>query len=114
VVSPLVSKNQPVVKPGKKAQKAEDEKIKKHLVACHEAGYGFKPFSIDIFGLMGKETTTLFTRLINSIARCNGFDLWKATAIAQRKICIAVQIGVAKQLLAARQPSPSDSYAYLN
>jgi hypothetical protein len=108
VVSPLISKNQPVVEPGKKAQKAEDEKIKKHQDSCHEAGYGFQPFSIDIFGIMGSKTKSLFSRIVNNMVRCNGYESWKAMAIASRKISIAVQIGVARQILAARQPVPVD------
>jgi len=102
VVSPLTSNNQNVVKPGFKAQKAESLKIKKHMLACEEAGYGFKPFAVDIFGIMADETKVLFRRVINSIARRCGYETWKAQTIAKRKLSIAIQIGLSRQILAAR------------
>jgi hypothetical protein len=102
VVSPL-SSNQRMVQAGKAAQQAEDRKVRKHLAACEATRLGFKAFALDVFGVMGKESRRLLDRVRKRMARETCCPLYKATAICDRRISIAVQIGVARQLIASRQ-----------
>lgn len=102
VVSPLVTNNQPVVEVGKKAQEAEDRKVRKHGEACEAAGYGFKAFALDVFGVLGRDSKRLLDRVCKRIVRESGYEEYKATAICYRRISMAVQQGIAEQLLASR------------
>ena len=103
VVSPLVSSRQPEIVVGDAAQKAEDRKIEKHAVACEDAGYGFRAFAVDIFGVIAKESTLLLKRVCEKMIRETCCAPYKAMSICQRRISMAVQIGVARQLLASRE-----------
>jgi hypothetical protein len=101
VVSPLVTNNQPVVEVGKKAQQAEDLKVRKHLAACEMAGLGFKTFALDVFGVMGRESKKLLERVCRRLEREIGCAKHTAWSICYRRIGIALQKGVAEQLLAS-------------
>jgi hypothetical protein len=103
VVSPLVTNNQRAVEVGKAAQSAEDRKIAKHMAACEAAGYGFKAFALDVFGVMGKESGRLLRRVCNKMVRETCCAEYKATAICLRRISMAVQLGVARQMVASRE-----------
>ena len=103
VVSPLVSNNQREVEVGKAAQSAEDRKIAKHQAACEAAGYGFKAFAVDVFGVMGKESSRLLWRIRNRMVRETCCAEYKATAICVRRMSMSVQLGVARQVIASRE-----------
>ena len=102
VVSPLVTNNQREVEVGKAAQSAEDRKIAKHRTACEAAGYGFKAFALDVFGVMGKESSGLLRRVRNKMVRETCCAPYKATAICLRRISMSVQLGVARQVILCR------------
>ena len=98
----MVTNNQPVVEVGKKAQEAEDRKVRKHGAACEAAGYGFKAFALDVFGVLGRGSKRLLDRVCKRIVRETGYEEYKATAICYRRISMAVQQGIAEQLLTSR------------
>ena len=101
VVSPIVSNRQPEIIVGEAAQKAENMKIEKHAEACDHAGYGFKAFAVDVFGVIANESSELLKRVREKMMRETCCAKYKAISICQRRISIAVQIGVARQLLAS-------------
>jgi hypothetical protein len=103
VVSPLVTNNQREVEVGKAAQSAEDRKVAKHNAACEAARYGFKAFAVDVFGVMGRESSRLLGRICNRMIRETCCAEYKAKAICLRRISMSVQLGVARQLLASRE-----------
>ena len=103
VVSPLVTNNQPAIKVGDAAQRAELGKIEKHGLACEAAGYGFRAFAMDVFGVLGKESKLLLNRVIEKMSRETCCARYKAQAICQRRISLALQLGVSRQLLASRE-----------
>ena len=103
VVSPLVTNNQPDIKVGDAAQRAELGKIEKHGLACEAAGYGFRAFAMDVFGVLGKESKLLLNRVIEKMSRETCCARYKAQAICQRRISLALQLGVSRQLLASRE-----------
>ena len=103
VVSPLCSTRQPEVEVGKAAQRAEKNKINKHLAACEAAGYGFKAFAIDVFGVMGEESAMLLRRICKKMIRETCCAKYKAMAICYRRVSMAVQLGVARQMVASRE-----------
>ena len=102
VVSPIRTTQQEIVV-GDTAQKAEDMKIEKHAAACEAAGFGFKPFAVDIFGVIAKESSLLLKRVCEKMIRETCCAPYKAIAICQRRISLAVQLGVARQLIASRK-----------
>jgi len=89
---------------GKKVDEAEDNKFHKHQEACENASYGFKTFAIDVFGVVGSRSLGLLNRIRNAIVRATGQPSMKATAICYRKMSLAVQKGVARQVLAQFEP----------
>ena len=102
VVSPLVTNNQRAVKVGKTAREAEDMKVRKHRVACEQAGFGFKPFAVDVFGVLAPDSAKLLDRVQSRMARETCCDEYKAAAICDRRISFAVQLGVARQVVQSR------------
>ena len=66
-------------------------------------GYGFKAFALDVFGVLGRDSKRLLDRVCKRIVReTAGYEEYKATAICCRRISMAVQQGIAEQLLASR------------
>jgi hypothetical protein len=89
---------------GKKVNDSEEDKYRKHQEACENASYGFKAFAIDVFGVMGTRSLQLLYRIRNAMVRTSGHPMRKATAICHRRISLAVQKGVARQVLAQLEP----------
>jgi hypothetical protein len=89
---------------GKKAKDAEEQKYHKHEDACHNASFGFKAFSIEVFGALGTRSMELLTRIRKAIVR-SGYAGKLATAICYRKTSIALQRGIVHQVL-AHLPEP--------
>jgi hypothetical protein len=83
---------------GKKANDAEEQKYLKYEEACRNASLGFKAFSIEVFGALGKRSMELLNRIRKAIVR-SGHAEKKATAICYRKISIALQRGIVRQVL---------------
>ena len=102
VVSPIVTNHQPEIKVGESAQRAELMKNDKHRLACEAAGYGFHAFAMDVFEVLGKESSVLLNRVIEKMSRETCCARYKAQAICQRRISLALQLGVARQFLASR------------
>ena len=104
IVSPVVVKgNQPsrLLIVGKKAQEAQANKIRKHLEPCEDAGFGFKPFAADVFGVLADDALKFLNRLITRIVRENIYPEHLASAICYRKVSLAIQLGVARQVVSA-------------
>jgi len=89
---------------GKKAKNAEEQKYHKHEEACHNAAYGFKAFSMEVFGALGTRSMELLNRIRKAMVR-TGHAGKKATAICYRKTSIALQRGIVRQVL-AHLPEP--------
>jgi hypothetical protein len=102
VVSPLITSNQPVVVPGAKAELEGRHKHQKHQRPCEESGFGFRAFAIDVFGVPAAESLSFLHRIVSKLVREADYPQYMASAIVFRRISIAVQIGVARQLLASR------------
>jgi len=86
-------------RPGNKANKAEIAKINKHLPHCEAAGYGFHPFAVDIFGMLGLESAALLRRICYSYHACVGIQKSLAHAICLRRVSFSIQLGIARQLV---------------
>jgi hypothetical protein len=102
IVSPITTNNQAVVVVGKTANEAEARKIAKHKGPCERAGFGFKVFATDVFGVLSKNSAVLLQRICSKLSREVGYAKYMAKAICIRKISFAVQLGVAQQLIACR------------
>jgi Reverse transcriptase (RNA-dependent DNA polymerase) len=103
VVSPIVSTNQPVVVVGAKAELEGRHKHHKHQGPCEESGFGFLAFAIDVFGVPASESLLFLRRIVSKLVREADYPHYMASAIVFRRISIALQIGVARQLLASRK-----------
>jgi hypothetical protein len=104
VVSPLVTNNQPEVVVGKKAEEAEKKKYQKHQEACENAGFGFKAFAMDVFGVLAEQSLKFLKRVCSKLMREADYPKYMASAICYRRISFSVQLGVARQFLACREP----------
>jgi hypothetical protein len=104
VVSPLVTNNQPEIVVGKKAEEAEKKKYQKHQVACENAGYGFKAFAVDVFGVLAPDSLKLLRRVISRLIRESDYPEYMASSISFRRISFSVQLGVARQFVSCREP----------
>jgi hypothetical protein len=102
VVSPLISGPQGIIVVGKKAKEAERLKFSKHLLACEQAGFGFKAFVVDVFGVLTEASQVLLDRVCYSLCRLFSYPVYLGKAICSRKISFSVQLGVARQVLACR------------
>jgi hypothetical protein len=91
---------------GKKVNAAEADKYRKHEEACKNASFGFKAFAIDVFGVTATRSLELLYRIRNAIVRTTGTSMGTATAICHRRISIALQRSVARQVLAQLAPVP--------
>ena len=101
VVSPIKSQHDQTVV-GKCAEDAETAKYTKHALSCEQAGYGFKAFAIDVFGVMAKKSHKLLQRIISSYSRMTAYPIYKAASICLRRVSFAVQLGVARQAIRCR------------
>ena len=84
---------------GLSARQAEDGKFRKHLEACEQANYGFYPFAMDVFGVVGPQSTDLIKRFCHSYQAAKGLSKSLAYLICLRRISFSVQLGVARQLV---------------
>jgi hypothetical protein len=100
VVSPLPATITAEIKIGQKVEAAELAKYRKHELACENASYGFRAFAVDVFGVFAKRSLNLLHRIRNSLMRKTGYPEWLATAVCYRRISIAVQIAVARRVVA--------------
>ena len=105
VVSPIKKRNPYDLVVGKTAEDAELVKYNKHAIPCENAGFGFKAFAIDVFGVMAKKSYKLLQRIISKLIRDKGYPAYRATAIVLRRVSIAVQIGVARNLILCHKVS---------
>jgi hypothetical protein len=103
VVSPITTTNQAEVVIGKAAEDAELRKYRKHQEACEQAGFGFKAFAVDVFGVMSKSASKLLQRVCSKLTREVGYPKYKAQAICLRRVSFSVQLGVARQFIASRE-----------
>jgi len=87
---------------GHAVQLAEDAKYEKHRDACYMAGYGFKAFAVDTFGILAKSSAVLLSRLFKLVAVGRGLKLSLAAKICRERINFAVTLAVARQLVACK------------
>jgi hypothetical protein len=99
-LSPQAARCQEAV--GAMAAKAESDKKVKHGEACCAAGFGFRAFAADVCGVLAPEAHGLLQRIIERLMHEFGYPRYKATAICYRRISMAIQIGVARQVVASR------------
>jgi hypothetical protein len=99
-LSPQAPRAQEAV--GAMAAKAEADKKVKHGEACRAAGFEFRAFAADVCGVLAPEAHGLLLRIIDRLMHEFGYPRYKAAAICYRRISIAIQIGVARQVLASR------------
>jgi len=102
VVSPIKATNPVAIQVRQAAEVAEAKKYTKHLAACESAGYGFKAFAIDVFGVMAKESSKLLQRIISKLVREMSYPVYRATALVLRRVSFAVQLGVARNVILCR------------
>ena len=93
--------------PGALAQWAEDDKYKKHLSACNAAGYDFTAFAVDTFGVLAPDAKHFLLRLAARLERCKNYPSYLAKQLVFRRVSFAIQLGVARQLLARKVSSDS-------
>ena len=97
IVSPMCT-SYANINVGELATKKADEKIKKHLAACEQAGYDFLPFAIDTCGVMDARANILLTRLANAYEAISGLADSHSKAICRRRISLCLQRGISTQL----------------
>ncbi len=102
VVSPLnlSSVCKPAGKyPGRAAAEAAREKIAKHEINCTAAAKGFVPFAADVCGYGDQDAVELLHRFAHRIGERSGRGFKDAWRSCRRRISIAIQAGVALQLV---------------
>jgi len=103
VVSPI-KKNMPVnFEPGAAASAKEDEKYCMHEDACAAAGYGFRAFVVDAFGVLAPDAKSILKRLASLLEVTKNYPEYLARQLVHRRISFAVHVGVARQLVARRE-----------
>jgi hypothetical protein len=105
IVSPLTTNNQAEVVVGKAAADAEVRKYDKHMVPCEQAGFGFKAFAADVFGVLTPKSYSLLRRIWTRLIREAGYPKYRAVAMCLRRVSFAIQLGVARQFVASRLAS---------
>jgi hypothetical protein len=100
VVSPIITNSQGSIKVGFKALEAEKNKVKKHEEACFNSGFGFKPFAMDVFGVLAPKSISFLKRIRTKLIYKFEYPSYMASAIVFRRISFSVQLGVARQFLA--------------
>ena len=104
VVSPIRGPMPVQFQPGHTATWAEGNKYKKHLTACNAAGYDFTAFAVDTFGVLAPDARKLLFRLARALERSKGYPPYLAKQLVFRRISFAVHLGVARQLVALKEP----------
>jgi len=79
---------------------AANDKIKKHDAACSLAGMRFTPFSADTCGMIDENAAELLKFIASRQARHSGRSYSDVMSSCRKKISFALQLGVARQLLA--------------
>ena len=72
-------------------------KSKKHEGTCTLSGFGFKPFAMDVFGVLAPRSVSFLKRICNKLMHLYDYPSHVASAIVNRRISFAVQLGVARQ-----------------
>jgi len=80
-------------------QTACQQKVHKHEEDCRRAGYSFLPFSCDVSGFSTHTASALLDRIASSYAARNDTPFGCALNLIRRKISLAIQRGVARQLI---------------
>ena len=103
VVSPILA-NMPVhFRPGAAAGCAEENKYRKHFDACNTAGFFFTAFAVDTFGVLAPDAVAFLYRLARLLETSQGIPSYLAKQLVFRRVSFAVQLGVARQLVARRE-----------
>jgi len=82
---------------------ALDEKYRKHEDACAAAGYGFRAFVVDAFGVLAPDAKSILKRLASLLEVTKNYPEYLARQLVHRRISFAVHVGVARQLVARRE-----------
>ena len=103
IVSPIKSIMPATFVPGLAARAAQDVKYAKHADVCGASGYGFKAFAADAFGVLAPDARQMLLRIASLLQITKMYPEYLARQIVFRRISFAIQLGVARQLLVARQ-----------
>ena len=102
-VSPIRA-NMPVnFHPGAAALSAQEQKYLKHSDACEAAGYGFRAFAVDAFGVLAPDSNKFLKRLASLLEVTKNYPEYLARQLVYRRISFAIHLGVARQLVARRE-----------
>ncbi len=85
--------------PGRAATEAAREKIEKHEGNCTAAAKDFVAFAADVCGYLDQDAVELLHRFAHRIGASSGRGFKDALRVCRRKISIAIQAGVALQLV---------------
>jgi len=81
-------------------------KIAKHGGACSLAGLRFLPFSVDTCGMLDVSAVELLQDIASQQARHSDRSYSECMSFCRKRISFALQLGVARQLLASINASP--------
>jgi hypothetical protein len=84
-------------------EEAEKKKYDKHQEACEVASYGFKAFAASVFGVLAERSKHLLNRICKALIRNASLSEYLAKAVTQRRVSFAIQLGVARQVVARRE-----------
>ncbi len=85
--------------PGRAAAEAARGKIEKHEINCTAAAKDFVPFAADVCGYLDQDAVELLHRFAHRIGVRSGRGFKDAWRSCRRRISIAIQAGVALQLV---------------
>jgi hypothetical protein len=97
IVTPFIKDKQHIQ--GSRARWAEENKYRKYQDICHNSGYGFRAFAIDVFGYLPPKSFALLERLTSAIAFRTGRDFSLVVNDVNRQISCSLQVAIANQFL---------------
>ena len=103
IVSPIKSIRPATFVPGLAARAAQDVKYAKHADVCGASGYGFKAFAADAFGVLAPDARQMLLRIASLLQITKMYPEYLARQIVFRRISFAIQLGVARQLVARQE-----------
>jgi len=92
--------------PGFLATARAKNKIDKHDGACSLAGMRFQPFSVDTCGMLDVSAVELLQDIASQRARHTDRSYSDCMSFCRKRISFAIQLGLARQLLASVNTSP--------
>ncbi len=85
-------------------ENAASGKDRKHRPNCEGVGKGFIPFAIDVCGILDGQAAKLLSRFSRGYATAYGQTNSWARAICHQRVSFALQLAIARQLIAVKRP----------